>query len=528
MSLLKYISLIGPTKKNDLLTPDVTKLLRQTFCDDEFGVLPKTILDLALYSSYGHELVQKRLHREYIIDSLPHDVVNRLGYDSYTEAKGELGPSPEKFVEKLEIEPRFLNQKPPETRQAVTKVNPKFGSTLKSRGFLHPYQKRIKDELLRSFWGEPAINARLCLMPTGAGKTTVALELCSDLMRSKSVQTARINKSPFKFLWLVEGDHLAEQSLQAMTEIWSLRGDQPSNFNRFFSPFNDASQSFKTQENQHLGVFCTFSLVTNRLDDENLRNYLSDIDLLIVDEAHSSKAETYLSVIKTFQRLNSKGSLLGLTATPYRSDDSAQGKLKDLFQRHWTVTDSDSQPLKSPIDWLIKKGYLSRLNVHQINDERSSIGEFAYYQKLHDAVFDVCQNVVARQENLIIFAESKAHAISLSLFLGQKEISNEVIIGETPNQERQQILSKLKNAKESGTHVVVNHQILSKGLDVPGLNSIMILGRPSNPALALQIIGRAMRGKINGGNESNTLYLTRDNFQFLRNTSTLESIIQQA
>lgn len=528
MSLLKYISLLGATKKNDLLTPSVTKLLRQTFCDDEFGVLPKEILDLALYFGYGHDLVQKRLHREYVIDSLPHEVISNLGYDTFDLAKKDLANSAERFVEKLHIEPKFLYQKPTETRKATTIANPKFGSTLKSRGFLHPYQKRIKDDLLRSFWGEPAINSRLCLMPTGAGKTTVALELCCDLMRSKSVQLARDDQRPFQFLWIVEGDHLAEQSLQAMTEIWSLRGDQPSNFNRFFSPFSNAAQSFTCNAKRHTGVFSTFSLITSRLNDDNLREFLASIDLLIVDEAHSSKAETYLDVIRTFQRLNAKGSLLGLTATPYRSDDSSEGKLKDLFQRQWTITDQDSRSLKSPIEWLIRKGYLSNLNVHQINEERSSIGEFAYYQKLHDAVYVVCQNIVDQKENLIIFAESKAHAISLSLFLRQKGVSNGLIIGETPNQERQQILSDLKDAQTSGNHIVVNHQILSKGLDVPGLNSIMILGKPTNPALALQIIGRAMRGKINGGNESNTLFLTRDNFQSLKDTSILESIIQQA
>lgn len=527
MSLFKFISLIGPTKKNELLTPNVTKLLRQTFCDDEFGVLSKNILDLALYSSMGYQLVQKRKHREYIIDSFTSEHLSSLGYDSFDEAKEALAPSAEKFVKKLDIEPHFLNKPPQETRKPSEDVHPEFGAQIKSRGYLHPYQKRIKDDLLRSFWSEPAISTRLCLMPTGAGKTTVALELCCDLMRGKSVQFAKKDRSPFKFLWIVEGDHLAEQSLQAMNDIWSLRGDQPASLKRFFSPFDDSSVSFKGSRESHTGVFGTFSLVTSRIDDPNLVSFLSDIDLLIVDEAHSSKAETYLNVIKTFQRHNTRGQLLGLTATPYRSDDSEEGKLKDLFQRQWVITNSESETVNSPIQWLVKKGYLSRLTIHQINEERSSIGAFEYYKNLHTSVLDVCSNVIGRKENLIIFAESKAHAISLSLFLKNKNIENGLIIGDTPIQERGQILDDLKNAASSGMHVVVNHHILSKGLDVPGLNCIMILGETSNPALALQIIGRAMRGKHNGGNESNTVYLTRDNYQFLRDTVKLESIIQK-
>jgi superfamily II DNA or RNA helicase len=127
---------------------------------------------------------------------------------------------------------------------------------------------------------------------------------------------------------------------------------------------------------------------------------------------------------------------------------------------------------------------------------------------------------------LIDVAESKAHAISLSLLLNYSGIRNGLIVGETPTTEREKMINYVKQPESSGVNVLVNHHILSKGLDIPGLNSIMVLGNTDNPALALQIIGRAMRGPKNGGNKSNTVYLTRDNFQFLKNTKFLESIIQ--
>ena len=75
--------------------------------------------------------------------------------------------------------------------------------------------------------------------------------------------------------------------------------------------------------------------------------------------------------------------------------------------------------------------------------------------------------------------------------------------------------------------MLINHQILSTGIDVPGMNSIMILSKIESPSLALQIIGRAMRGEKNGGNKSNTIYLTQDNYKKLEEFELLENIVLQ-
>ena len=71
----------------------------------------------------------------------------------------------------------------------------------------------------------------------------------------------------------------------------------------------------------------------------------------------------------------------------------------------------------------------------------------------------------------------------------------------------------------------MNHQILSTGIDVPGMNAIMILGEIKSPTLAMQVLGRAMRGPINGGNPSNKIYLTERNHKKLTDYKLLEEIV---
>jgi superfamily II DNA or RNA helicase len=140
------------------------------------------------------------------------------------------------------------------------------------------------------------------------------------------------------------------------------------------------------------------------------------------------------------------------------------------------------------------------------------------------SVIENCKRLIEKKHNTIIFAESKSHAIALSILLTKNQIKNGLIVGETPNIIRKDIIEKFGD-KENELQVLINHQILSTGIDVPGMNSIMILGEINSPTLALQIIGRAMRGPKNGGNEINTIYLTSRNRKKLEDYKILEHIV---
>ena len=83
-------------------------------------------------------------------------------------------------------------------------------------------------------------------------------------------------------------------------------------------------------------------------------------------------------------------------------------------------------------------------------------------------------------------------------------------VGETPNTKRKDYLERFGDENDD-LSILINFDILATGIDVPGLNSIMILRNIQSAIIALQILGRAMRGKLNGGNKENTIFLTKDN-----------------
>ena len=54
----------------------------------------------------------------------------------------------------------------------------------------------------------------------------------------------------------------------------------------------------------------------------SVKNLLESCDLMVIDEAHGSDANTYSNVLLDYKNLNNDYKILGLTATPYRSSDS--------------------------------------------------------------------------------------------------------------------------------------------------------------------------------------------------------------
>jgi superfamily II DNA or RNA helicase len=304
-----------------------------------------------------------------------------------------------------------------------------------------------------------------------------------------------------------------------LTKLWGQKGDQPVCCQRFFGEFNSV-ESF----NYPTITFATFDLLVSRLETDNIKTLLGLTSYLFIDEAHQSEAFTYEKVLLEYQRINPKYKIIGLTATPFRSDDSEFSHFKQNFNIYEQLSDEHDNYLTSPIQYLIDRSFLSRINFNLLNNSEGDVSEAEYYRTLNKSVINECKQIIERKENTIIFAKSKSHAVALSIYLKHNGIENGLIIGETPDVVRKQLLSDF-TSKENNLSILVNHLILSTGIDVPGMNSIMILGEINSPSLGLQIIGRAMRGPENGGNKENTIYLTHQNYNRLSEFKLLETIV---
>ena len=505
---------LDSSTKTDLLGEETTKILKYTFAESENDVVDKSIINNAIAMQLGAKLIVAKSSRKMLVDFCKLSDIIKNGFKNFDEAQNAYAKDINRFISDFKIEDEYLIDDNHDERKNNEFVIPVYGECNGTISFPHFYQKALKDRIYNHLLNKinPII---LTIMPTGSGKTVLAMELINDYFRTAE----SIFGKKIKIAWIVKSKELCEQSLRSFQKIWKQKGDHKVICERYFGKFNTI-ENF----NESKITFASFDLLTSRIDSQEVRNFLEELDLLIIDEAHYSEAETYVEVLNSYKAYNDKHKIIGLTATPHRADDDKFNSFKDNFNITETISDSTGAPINSPIQYLINNGYLAKIEFSILDVSGGNVSKTEYYRTLHNSVLNECDNMLKNNENTIIFAQSKPHAIALSIFLKQNGIKNGLIVGETPDSIRKKLLEDFGD-KSSDLNVLINYQILSTGIDVPGMNSIIVLSEINSPSLALQIIGRAMRGQKNGGNKENKIFLTKENHKKLSEYHLLESIV---
>ena len=414
----------------------------------------------------------------------------------------------EAFIDFVGISRDFLPQLIEDERSTNEYVEAGYGEVLISKGVLHPYQRQIKDisiELINN-----GTRKFIIQMPTGAGKTVTSLEIIVDKLRNFNGEGIVV--------WIVDSTELAEQTLQAFKALWKLRGDRGINLYRYFGKFTPDFSSAGGV------VFASFvkanEALTSKNDDvkNNFKALCKNAALLVVDEAHTSVAETFDSVIRNI--ISRDAPLIGLTATPGRPDPVETKELTRMYGgKLVSIKSSFSKKPDEPraiIDYLVQEGYLAEIHYEELESGVSVEGgdEDIICKKLAENSVRNMQIVmqiereVKNKESTIVFSCTRDHVFALVALCRARALDVDFIVGETTQSKRIEILNKFKKRE---LMVLINHEILSTGVDVPNINKL-ILTRPVGSAILYsQMIGRALRGPKNGGNPVNTIVNIRDN-----------------
>ena len=324
---------------------------------------------------------------------------------------------------------------------------------------LRPYQQEALDSMLQA--ESNGISKQLVVLPTGAGKTVLFAQL--PIMRKDSL--------PMLVL-----AHRSELLIQAKDKIETIN--------------KDLSVGIEQAENKagYSDVVIASVPTLGRESSSRIEQYPKDyFKTIVVDEAHHAAAPSYRRILDYFK----PDLLLGVTATPQRSDSV---RLIDVFQ--------EIVYYKSIQD-LIKEGWLSPLVGYRvktstdISDVEIQNGEYKQDQ-LIEAIDNpsrnnsivTAYNDLANAKKTVVFAAGVDHAGNLAEAFRKNGSSVRVIIGTTPEEERQQILSDFKSGAVT---VLVNVGVLTEGFDEPSIEAI-ILAKPTRSSLLYtQIVGRGTR-----------------------------------
>lgn len=215
-----------------------------------------------------------------------------------------------------------------------------------------------------------------------------------------------------------------------------------------------------------------------------------EANLIIIDECHHAKAETY----KKLWDIYPDAKFLGVTATPVRL--SGEG-FDDLF---------DELIVSMSTQKFIEQGYLCPVthlvcSNPNLSDVKQKQGD--YVTKMLSGVMmdnsimsDLIESYKEKSsgKTAIVFAVDVEHSLSIVKRYNEENISAAHIDATTPKSERASILNDFKAGK---IKVVSNVEIITEGFDFPECEVVQLARPTKSLSLYLQMVGRVMRPSKN-------------------------------
>ena len=338
-------------------------------------------------------------------------------------------------------------------------------------------------------------NKAILQIPVGCGKTGLAALLPLGMAKGRVIVIA-------PNLTIKKGLYDAMDITNRQKCFWR-KGKVLSNEQMLAGPFASTldTGNLSVLDKSHIVITNVQQLATNT--DKWLNAFPDDFfDMIIIDEAHHSAANSWKKVIERFP--NAK--VVMMTATPFRSDRqeldgeliyrfpfrsaTLKGYIKRLIasyvapseitldfrdQKNKTYTLDDVLKLKEE-EWFSRGIALSPLcNEHIVDNSLERLESLRLSGTRHQLIAVAC---------------SISHAREIRSLYEKRGYTTEVIHSQQNEDEQEQILLSLKN----GTlDCIIQVQMLGEGFDHPKL-SIAAIFRPFRSlAPYIQFVGRIMR-----------------------------------
>ncbi|MGW3936000.1 DUF3427 domain-containing protein [Streptomyces phaeochromogenes] len=340
-------------------------------------------------------------------------------------------------------------------------------SGLEVRAFPHQRDMLERLDVEREIRGR---NRNLLVAATGTGKTVMAA------LDYRALRKKFDNRSP-RLLFVAHRKEILRQSLRTYREVLDDAsfgellhgGEDPRDWNHVFASVQ--------------------SLNVRRLEQLSPDHF----DIIVIDEFHHATATTYRRVIDHF----TPRELLGLTATPERMDGR---NVQDEFfegliaaeMRLWEALEND---LLCPFHYFgIPDGTdLTNLGWQKGTYADRELGNL--YTGDHARARIVVKQIRDKISNpgamrALGFCVTKAHAHFMADFFRKAGFQAAALDSESPAGLRAQTLADLRDGK---LQVIFSVDLFNEGLDIPDVDTLLLL-RPTNSATVfLQQLGRGLR-----------------------------------
>ncbi|GAB2612580.1 DUF3427 domain-containing protein [Novilysobacter erysipheiresistens] len=329
-----------------------------------------------------------------------------------------------------------------------------------------PFQSRLLEQIeLARLQGR---HRNLLVSATGTGKTVMA---ALDYQRLRG----RLPRA--RLLFIAHRKEILEQSLAtfrhalrdaAFGELW-VGGNRPTHFDHVFASVQSLTAA-------------------------GLANIEPDhFDVVIIDEFHHAAARTYKALLDHLCPIE----LLALTATPERGDEepilqwfngriAAELRLWDAIDQHRLCPFayygiSDGMDYRG-VTWKRGRGYEPQ--------ELSNLvtGDHALARLIIENVTKAAPDPDSMRA--LGFCVSVAHARFMADQFSEADLPAVAVWAETPPEQRRHALEALKAGE---LRAVFSVDLFNEGVDVPSVDTLLLLRPTDSPTVFLQQLGRGLR-----------------------------------
>lgn len=320
---------------------------------------------------------------------------------------------------------------------------------------LRPYQIEAKQAVL-SEW-QDGRRRTLLVLPTGCGKTIVFASLIEDCVRAGQ-----------RVLVLAHRGELLEQAadkLQRSTGlVCAVEKAEETSLDSFFRVVVGSVQTL--------------------MRPQRLERFAPDhFGTIIIDEAHHCLSDSYQRVLEHFPRAN----VLGVTATPERSDHRNLGHFFDSLAYEYTLPTAIREGYLSPIQALTVP---LMLDISQVG---ISAGDYKAAEL--DSALDPYLDQIA--DEMVVHCKGRHTVVFLPLVATSQKFRDVLnahgLRAAEVNGDSADRATVLSDFAAGRYDVLCNSMLLTEGWDCPVVDCVVVLRPTKSRSLYCQMVGRGTR-----------------------------------
>lgn len=262
-------------------------------------------------------------------------------------------------------------------------------------------------------------------------------------------------------------------------------------FENIIDDFSCGLYTSKVKQKESDYIFSTIQTMNLSLSE-----FEKDLfDYIIIDEAHHIPSPSYKKVIEYF----TCDFFLGLTATPNRMD-------KESIYEYFDENIACDIRLSDALDY----GLVTPFHYYGISDIKSidyedidlnKISELSKLLMVNKRVDYIIKKMnffsySGNKRKVLGFCASKEHAVFMSEEFNKKGIKSVYLTSNDSISTREQMISNIEDDTNS-LEVIFSVDIFNEGIDIPSINTVLLLRPTNSPIVFIQQLGRGLRKSKN-------------------------------